>query len=490
MQYVFSRKLFNPLFWHLRAALRDPTIRYIYIEGGSSAGKTYTIAQALLTDTYEHDYGIMVFRRYHVDIPDSVYKSFKSAAKGLTLDEQYLFQQDLIKNEGATSFVRFRGLEDEEDIKGVEDIGIIYNNEWNQFTEKQWDQQKKRLRGRPNQKFINDWNPISDQLWQYKNVIDIDEWQDMPLNVEGVPYSSLDAEHSFIRKNKAGNTVWIKTTYRDNFWVVGRPDGKAGFIDTHTLAEFEHSRLHKPNMYRVYANGERGVMRTGGEFWKAFDETKHVRPMFIEDKYTLHVSCDQNASPYVTLSIWQPMGKRIRQVHELPCVAPDNNAPKSARRLAAWLRSIGYKDVVYVYGDPAGNSRSTVDYNSSSFFDKFIEVLQDMGYVVNNRVARSHPEVALSAAFINDIYEFDHEGYSIEVSDDCKVSMRDYATVQEDKDGTMLKTKVKDKETGRTYEPIGHFSDAKRYFIISYLAHEFNNYKVRGRNRVPVAVDY
>jgi hypothetical protein len=68
--------------------------------------------------------------------------------------------------------------------------------------------------------------------------------------------------------------------------------------------------------------------------------------------------------------------------------------------------------------------------------------------------------------------------------------MRDYATVQEDKDGTMLKTKVKDKETGRTYEPIGHFSDAKRYFITSYLAHEFNNYKVRGRNRVPVAVDY
>lgn len=489
MQYVFSRKLFNPLFWHILRALRDPSIRYIYVEGGSSAAKTYSICQALLADTYEHDYGIMVFRRYHVDIADSVYKSFKTAARGMEFDDYYTFQQDHIKSGDMRSFVRFRGLEDEEDIKGVEDINVIYNNEWSQFTEKQWEQQKKRLRGRPNQKFINDWNPISDQLWQYKNVIDIDTWTDLPLGLPNCTGSTLDSEHSFCRLNKSGNTLWIKTTYRDNYWVVGRPDG-GGFVDEHTIAEFEHARLHKPNMYRVYANGERGVMRTGGEFWKGFDETKHVKPMYIEDRHTLHVSCDQNASPYVTLSVWQPIGKQIRQVHELPCVAPDNNAPKSARRLSAWLRSIDYQDVIYVYGDPAGNSRSTVDYNSSSFFDKFIETLQDLGHVVRNRVARSHPEVALSAAFINEIYEYEYDGYSIEVADDCKVSIRDYSSVQEDKDGTMLKVKVKDKETGRTYEPIGHFSDAKRYFITTYLSLEWNNYRVRGRNMLPVAVDY
>ena len=49
---------------------------------------------------------------------------------------------------------------------------------------------------------------------------------------------------------------------------------------------------------------------------------------------------------------------------------------------------------------------------------------------------------------------------------------------------------AKDKETGKAYEPNGHFSDAKRYFITSYLDTEFRQYKVRGNNFMPIALDY
>jgi hypothetical protein len=145
---------------------------------------------------------------------------------------------------------------------------------------------------------------------------------------------------------------------------------------------------------------------------------------------------------------------------------------------------------VYIYGDPSGNNRGTIDYNSSSFFDKFAQELRDEGYTVSMRVAKAHPEVALSAAYINEIYQYGKDGYSIEIGEHCKVSIDDYQSVQEDKNGTMLKTKVKDKETGKTYEPNGHYSDAKRYFITSYLDREFRQYKVRGNNFVPIAVDY
>lgn len=481
---LLNPRAFNPLHWHLMPLLRDPKIRFIFIEGGSSASKTAEVCSSLLIDQLEHNYSSMVFRRFHVHIKDSVYNSFKLSSNrlGFTEHRLYHFQQDLIKSTINKAVVKFKGLDDEENIKGIEDYDVVYNNEWSQFLEDHWTQQRKRLRGRPNQKFICDWNPISSQLWLYTNWLDLEEWIDLPLDMPGRKYSALNPEHSFKRINKRGNAVWIKITYRDNYWIVGHPSGEGGFKDEETLHDFEWDRVHKPNMYRIYANGERGIIRTGGEFFKQFDETKHVRPLKFE-KTTIHVSLDENVNPYVTVGIWQLYQKEIRQINELDCRAPNNNAPKAAKRLSSYLTSIGYKDVVYIYGDPSASKQSTIDPNNSSFYDKFIEVLRKDGFTVVSRVARSAPEVALSAAFINDIYEFNLYGYSIVIGDHCKVSIDDYATVKEDKDGKMLKLKVKDKATGVTYEPNGHFSDQKRYFIISILKNEFEQYKARGKRK-------
>lgn len=485
MMFQFNPKLFNPLYWHLKPLLSNPEIRYIYIEGGSSAAKTSEICNALMVDMMERSYSTIVFRRFHVNIKDSVFASFKKTISRLELSLVYKPQEDLIKGAAGKFNVRFRGLDDEENIKGIEDYDIVYNNEWSQFTEVQWSQQRKRLRGRPNQKFICDWNPISSKLWQYENWIDKDEWIDLPLDINSpATFSSLDPDYSFKRINKRGNSIWIKVTYRDNFWIVGHPSGKGGYLDEHTLEDFEYDRINKPNLYRVYANGERGIIRTGGEFWKEFDETKHVKPLKVAPT-TILVSLDSNVVPYVTVSIWQIIGKNLNQVAEFDCKPPDNNAPKAAAKFVKWLRSIDYKDVVFVFGDPAGNSRSTVDENSASFYDKFIDVVIKSGYKVNKKVAKAAPEVALSAAFINDIYENNLNGYTITISDNCKVSIDDYIAVKEDKDGKMLKVRVKDKNTGQSYEPYGHFSDAKRYLIIKLLEQEFENYKkVRTKSNI------
>lgn len=476
----YNTRLFNPLFWHLLEALQDPKIRYIYVEGGSSAAKTFSICQALWYILMVNGINILTFRRFQVHIKDSVYLSFKAASKTMALDRYLKPLEFNIKYQAGGNRVRFKGLDDEENIKGLEDYDIIYNNEWNQFSEDQWSQQRKRLRGRPNQKFINDWNPVSSQMWNYTNWLDKDEWIDLPLAIYQCPssFSQLNPEFAFKRVNKKGDSIWMKVTYRDNFWVVGHPSGKGGFYDEHTLADFEYDRINKPNYYRVYANGERGIMRTGGEFWKQFDETKHIAPLKY-DKSPFHISVDENVNPYVTVSIWQVLmeNKSIKQVHEIPCKTPDNNAPKAALKTANWLRSIGHEDVIFLYGDPSGTRRSTIDANSRSFFDKFCEVLRNEGFTVINRVSRSAPEVALSASFINAIYELNYQGWKITIADHCKVSIDDYMTVKEDANGSMKKPKEKDKATGVTYEPHGHFSDAKRYFIIKVLEPYFNLYK-------------
>lgn len=486
MKILVNPRLFNPLYWHLKPLLRDPGIRFIFIEGGSSASKTFTIAQALELDQLEHDYSTLVFRRYGVHIKDTVYSSFKLAAASLNLSGQiYQFQDFLIRSKVNDARIRFRGLDDEENIKGIEDYNVIYNNEWSQFQEDQWSQQRKRLRGRSNQKFICDWNPVSSKLWLYEKWIDLDMWDDLPVTIEApTPYSSLNSEYAFKRINRVGDTVWIKVTHRDNYWIVGHPSGHGGFLDQATLNDYEWDRVHKPNLYRIYANGERGIMRTGGEFWKQFNELLHVKPLQVSKDSPLHVTVDNNVNPYIPIGVWQSVDKNLRQVMEFACKEPDNNAPKAARRLASWLGAIGYQDAIFLYGDPSARARSTVDPNSASFFDKFTEELRLAGFVVINRVGRSAPEVALSGSFVNDIYEFQLQGWSITIGDHCKFSIDDYVNVKEDENGRMLKTNVKDKTTGVTYQPYGHFSDAKRYFIIRLLQTEFQGYKAKQKRYI------
>lgn len=478
--------MFNPIYWHIKCALRDPRIRFIFIEGGSSASKTYSVAQALTIDAGEYGYGVLTFRKQHVHIKDTVYETFKAVIKRLKLDKSlYKIQQDLMK--GAKCHIRFRGLDDEENIKGIESYNVIYNNEWNQFTLSDFNQQKLRLRGRPNQKIICDWNPVSANLWIYSEVIDKDEWIDQPLIADFVidgekyPASVLDYEHSFVRKNKKGNAIWIKTTYRDNYWIVGHPNGVDGFEDEHTIANFEDDRIHRPNLYRVYANGERGIVRLPGGFLPQFNEVTHVKPVSYTPGYPIHATLDENVNPYVTILIWQLVGKELRQIGELICRTPNNNAVKGARELIKWCIRHDYSDTIFVYGDPSGNRRSTVDVENLSFFRKFMATLESMNYRVRDFVSRSAPIVAISGDFLNDLYEFGIDGHTIVIGDNCKVSIDDYCSVMADKNGKMVKPKKKDPETNIEYEVNGHCTDAKRYFVVKLFEREFNIYRLKRR---------
>jgi len=302
----------------------------------------------------------------------------------------------------------------------------------------------------------------------------------------GFIFSRLRTEKALTQFWGAFNTEriyqshWIRKVLFDGEFKDMAFKLKANYYDNHFIDKEDYeSKLRliangNAAVFNAIANGEWGMVRTGSEFWKQFSEVKHVKLVEI-DKNTIHVSLDENVNPYVTVSCWQinTEKKEFKQIHEIPCKSPDNNAVKAAKLLIKWFEHIEYKDVVFIYGDPSASKRSTVDPNNSSFYDKFIETLISAGYKVVNRVMKSAPEVALSAAFINDSYENNLYGWSIVISDRCFVSIEDYLMVKEDADGKMLKPKVKDKESEVTYEPAGHFSDAKRYFIISILKNEF-----------------
>lgn len=256
-----------------------------------------------------------------------------------------------------------------------------------------------------------------------------------------------------------------------------REEGDALWPERHSKEKLLNVRRKSIRTYEALYQQNPKPVQAGGEFWAAFSTLKHVAPTPYDSKTTIHISLDNNVSPYVTCSVWQVAGKEIRQIHEIPAKAPNNNAVKAALLLAKYLDRLKYESIVYIYGDPSASARSTVDANSASFYDKFIEVLKQSGYKIISRVKKSMPEIAMSANFINEIYENDLLGFSIRIDPSCTVSIEDYYSVKHDKEGKMQKTKVKDPSTGVTYEQYGHFSDAKRYFLMTLLASEFQQYK-------------
>ena len=307
MEIKFNKKLFNPLYWHIRKYTQDKKIRFLLIYGGSSAAKTYSVTQSTIYDTLCEADRYMVCRKVGSDIEDSIYSDFVGIINNWNLGKLFTCIKNKIDNISG-AYIRFRGLDDSEKIKGISRFKRVILEELSQFTHEDFKQVRKRLRGRPGQQIIAMWNPISEEHWIKKEIIDTQTWIDLPKEIYGIDYSKLSDE-SFVRINEEGNTILIKTTYMDNFWVVGHPElSNVGFIDEHTIADFEFDRKHDYPYYRVYALGEWGKLDTGAEFYKAFNVSHSVKPKGYNPELPLHLSFDENVNPYVSCSIWQAEG--------------------------------------------------------------------------------------------------------------------------------------------------------------------------------------
>ena len=279
MNLSLDPKLFNPVYWHLRDAMANEDIRLIFMMGGSSSGKSFSASQALTLDALESGDSTLMMRKYAVDIKDSIYSdvnAFSSKINNFT-ENITAIQNEIRVGEAR---LRFRGLDNSERIKGISSFKRVYLDELTDYKEDDLKQIKKRLRGRKGQQIIVSWNPISHQHWVKKNIIDKEEWEDMPLALDmpnhmGVNLSQLNEEYAFKKINKRGNIIFIKNTYRDNYWVVGHPCGaEYGFVDKHVIADFEHDKINDPTNYNIYANGEWGVIsdRLILKNWSVIDE--------------------------------------------------------------------------------------------------------------------------------------------------------------------------------------------------------------------------
>jgi len=494
MAIEFNPESFNPNFWHLYELLPDWKVRYIWLYGGSSSSKTYSTVQAILFFTIKEAEDTLVFRKTHNSIEKTVYKDFLSVIDSWDMGKYFKPTRNPMRIKCVNgAVIDFAGMDDPEKIKGISQYKRVYANEISSFDEADYDQIRKRLRGKRGQQIICDFNPIDELHWIKESIFDAEAKVQMPVELDNgivnpvyttVTEKWRNQEQEFInpkgKKEKIpSNMVVIRSTYLNNFWVVGSPCGEFGFYDVQTIADFEADKIKDYNFYRVYALGLWGKVNVGGEFYKNFSLEKNVVPKRKWDKsLPLHISFDENVNPYLSLSIYQAKGDYTWKIDEICLENPKNTLKDTLiefkKRFPPNLNGL------FVYGDRTSLKEDTKLEKGQNFFT----IVQNFLFQYNPslRLPMKNPPVAMRGNFINQ--ELLATGlYTI--SENCRNTINDYEYVKEASDGTKLKERVKHPITKVTYEKHGHLSDTDDYFLCEYYKSKFSKYQL-GAARRPI----
>lgn len=501
---IVNYKKLNPNGFYLLKYLQDATLRFIILYGGSSSGKSYSVAQTILIQTLQDGENTLVMRKVGASIQKTIYEDYKVAAKGLGIDHLFKFQQNTIKCLYNGAKIDFSGLDDPEKIKGISNYKRVHLEELSEFDEPDLKQIRKRLRGKVGQQIICTFNPVSETCWIKKKLFDTEKWHDVSMTVE-IAGKALPEELTKVKSIRMNSTksilnprtrqieehapdmVVIQSTYLNNFWVVGSPDGTYGYYDEQCIADFEKDRLNDPDYYNVYALGEWGVIRTGSEFFGSFHRGRHSGEHPYIPYLPIHISVDNNVLPYISVSYWQvdlSTGIKIWQFHETCAESPNNTVKKSSKLVGKYLKDIGYCDKVYLHGDASTKAANSIDDEKRSWMDLFIDTLQKEGFEIEDKVGNKNPSVAMTGEFINAIFDEIVPGIEIGIDESCTVSLEDYMSVQKDANGAILKTKVKNKTTMQTYEEHGHLSDTFRYVVTDLCLEEYTAFSNRRKRNL------
>lgn len=487
----FNPELFNDLYWELEKDLNNPDLRYIWLYGGSSASKTYTYCQSEIIRKLKYsDDNAMVIRKYGVDIKDSIYADFVGIINDWGLSDYFKIQINYIECLLTGSYIRFRGLDDSEKIKGLARFKRVVYEEISQGEETDLKQIRKRLRGKVGQQIIGLFNPISEEHWIKVNVFDKSDLQNVPTN----------KNITSIEVSKNANTKVYRVTYLNNYFIVGKwidrfgniihfkdgfnPPSEAsqicGFVDKHTIEDFEKDKINDYGSYEIYALGLWGNIRTGGEFYKNFKKEKHIRSNNYNPSLPLHISWDDNVNPYLPCGIFQIVGLKIQMIDEIAGENP-NNTVKAVCDLIK-RKYPNHLSGMFIYGDATANKQDTKIEKGHNFYTLVMQYLAQ--YRPVNRVSTSNPSVVMRGNWINSVLASNESVVEIEIGENCKKTINDLSALKEAADGTKLKEMITDKETKVRYQKVGHFSDCLDYILCTAFKDQFDKYSGKTKSNI------
>lgn len=215
--------------------------------------------------------------------------------------------------------------------------------------------------------------------------------------------------------------------------------------------------------------------KSGGEWLHSFDVKEHVVEQEYDNELPLHISFDFNVNPHMTLLVHQ-----VRHVGNLVYVSlideiclgnPRNTTPDSCHELLNRYEEKGIVGIYY-YGDPSGKARKTNSKEARHDYASVDQVLYKYLYDDSDRVVRRSEPISNSKYFLNRVYS---KGcyIRVEVDPKCEKFIADCKYLKEDSNGSFIKKKEKDKESGITSEKHGHCMDAHKDFMRSLFEEEY-----------------
>lgn len=458
MAIRLSQKWFNPLYFHLNKYIDDPNVRKIMVYGGKSSSKTFSIAQLLLIKAYTRNASAICYRKEQTTIKTTLKPTFVKALESCYLEQAHTVMDFRITCSSGSQIV-FKGMDEATKVKGVEGFKYLLFDELDHFTQEDWKQANLSLRGMPDQKLFATWNPVDENIWIKQELNEI-EWNEMPLTVDGNPYSQLD-KNSFVRLSKDGKTLLIKTTYFDNKWMIG--GGDWGYRDENLIYEYEQLKFKDENSYNVNVLGEWGITNKEGKFCWAF-VPEQVKPTTRDPERILWATFDFNINP-MSCTIAQIIPEETT-VRAIECIKlPNSDTWQMCDRLIA-----SYPDAIWmVTGDATGRNGSAMVADNMNHY----LIIQNKLNLTNQQLAvpKSNPPIKENRLLVNAV----HKNWTIEIDPEhCKPLIYDLKYVEVDDVGKIIKGENRGgSETDNNLKKFADFLDGWRYLINNGVREHF-----------------
>lgn len=227
-----SKNLFNPVYYEHQLKNQN---RYQIYFGGSSSGKSFSLAQRTVLDVLQGQRNYLIVRNVQNTLKRSCLNEIIKAINNWKLGQYFSINKSdmIITCKLNNRQILFCGLDDPEKVKSITPIYGIITDIWvEEATEVEYKAVKqldKRLRGQSDvvKRLTLSFNPILKDHWLYTEYFDI--WED------GKQYVEKD------------NVSILKTTYKDNKFLTE---------DDINALENETDQYY----YEVYTLGNWGIL--------------------------------------------------------------------------------------------------------------------------------------------------------------------------------------------------------------------------------------
>lgn len=437
--------------------------KIILLYGSRNSGKSEVGAQKTLVRTLDPSIqtkGILV-RKHDNKIRESQWNTLREIVSKYGWGEYFRFALSPL---GIRCFNSNRllavGLNDPNGAKSIRNPNFCWIEEGDQLEEEDFRQLMFSIRGNDVQIVITT-NPPKEGHWLLKRFF--------PGTIESDGTFTLD--RSFERPDGLFTEVpstdpdclILHTCYKHN--PFRGPD-----VD----AMMERERLISEEAYRVNCLGLIGRNNNGSRWLKKFSYKEHVRKVEPDWDYPVHLTYDQNYLPYMTqiaiqcVPVVDDDGEEVTEIRIFReyCIPPPDNS--SEELCAAFIAEYAEFDpYVFVCGEPGGDSNSARKTKNEAKHHYFVIMRELEDFNPTLRVSSSAPSIKGRQHFMEKVLDpgYNATGLRLVIDPSCRHMIGDLENLVEDENGGYVKKRIKDEETGQSWEERGHCMDALIYFF-------------------------